>query len=286
MKIAVASGKGGVGKSMLASSLAVYLSESGFKVLACDCDVDAPNLGIWLGVKDYQKLREVETSEKAFVVNQSEVLRCGINETTCKFGAIVKVNGNVEINQLMCEGCGLCYYLCPKGIEMRNVKNGEIMLAETSYGFSLLSARLYPGESGSGKLVEELKAEASKLSYEVMVIDVPAGIGCPVVASLRGVDFVVLVAEPTLTGINDLKKVLSVVRHFGLSYGLVINKWDLNVSLSSKLEKEFGDKLIGKIRYDRRVFEVLSAMKPLITGDCKACEDVKNVVANLKENIL
>ena len=192
-KIAISSGKGGVGKSMLTSALATLFSREK-KVVAVDCDVDAPNLAIWLNEeKEWESIEKVSTSSKA-VINHDKCVGCGLCAQKCRFNAIKMVNGKPVVNNLLCEGCGACEVLCPKkAIHLEPVKNGEIRMKEIEPGFNLVSGQLYPGETGSGKIVSEIKKEAEKIDHELMVIDSSPGTGCPVIVALRYVDFVVLV---------------------------------------------------------------------------------------------
>lgn len=280
MKIAFASGKGGVGKSMLASSISVLLSKER-KIIACDCDVDAPNLGIWLGVKKYERKWKISTSEKAFIADQEKCDEKIID--VCKFGAIEKINGSYRVNRFLCEGCGLCKILYKDAIEMKKVENAEVRVAKTKYGFKLFDAQLFPGESGSGKIVTELLKNAEKVKYDVMVIDSPAGIGCPVIASLKESDYVVLVSEPTPTGISDLKRIMQIVKDFGTDYGVVINKWNINESLTKKMEENYKDVFLGKISYNRKVIDCLSNMKTVVEEKINCSVEIKNIFIKLLE---
>ena len=234
MKITIASGKGGVGKSMLASSLAILFSKSK-KLVALDCDVDAPNLGLWLGVTEYQQKERISTSEKARIIDQEKCDEKILE--VCRFNAIEKKNGKYFINPFLCEGCGACKILYPEAIEIKPVENAEVRITITKYGFPLISAQLFPGESGSGKIVEEIKRRVEGFEHEIVILDSPAGIGCPVIASLRGSDFAILVTEPTPSGLSDLKRVLEIVDYFKIPYGIVVNKWDVNEKLSEKIRE-------------------------------------------------
>ncbi len=283
MKIAVASGKGGVGKSMLASSLALLFSKEK-KVVACDCDVDAPNLGLWLGITDYDKVEKISTSEKAKIINQ-KLLDDKVLEI-CNFRAIEKVNKKYVINQFLCEGCGACKIFYPKAIETKPVNNGELRIKKTKYGFPLISAQLYPGESGSGKIVQEVKNLAKKFDHDIMILDSAAGIGCPVIASLSGCDFVVLITEPTPSGFSDLKRILDIVNHFKIRYNIVINKWDVNKKLSEKIKRWSKDKFLGKISYDKKVIEAIVNLKPVIETDSKTVVEIYEIFNSLKKAII
>lgn len=283
MKIAVASGKGGVGKSMLASSLALLLAQKK-KVVAVDCDVDAPNLHLWLGeTENWDKIEKISVSAKP-IIDRKKCLGSGQCVEICAFNALHLSKGKPVLNQFFCEGCGACEVVCPaKAITMKQVNNAEIRIKNNVYGFPLVSAQLYPGETGSGKIVDRIKEKADEFVYETMVLDAPAGIGCPVIAALNGVNFVVLVTEPTPSGFSDLKRVLTVVNHFKISYGVVINKWDINLVMSSNIAKWAKEKLLGKITYDKRIFKAIAELKPIIKTDLPVKKEIKEIYVKLEK---
>ncbi|MCD6503935.1 ATP-binding protein [Candidatus Bathyarchaeota archaeon] len=284
MKIVVASGKGGTGKSMLASSLALLFSEV-TSVVACDCDVDAPNLGLWLGVTDYDSVEKISTSERA-KINSEKCVGCGKCFENCVFGAVEKINGVFTINPLLCEGCGVCQLVCPaEAIEFISVMNGEIRIKDTKWGFPLVSGQLKPGETGSGKIVQELRKRADKLSHDVMILDAAAGIGCPVIASITGCDYAVLVTEPTISGISDLRRILEIVNHFEVPYGIILNKWDINPETAEKIEKWSGDRFLGRISYDREVVNSIVNLRPVIVSKSKVKGEIKEVFEKIRESI-
>jgi MinD superfamily P-loop ATPase len=284
MKIVVASGKGGVGKSMLASALTLLFSKEK-KVVACDCDVDAPNLGLWLGVTEYDTKEKVSTSEKAFI-DKKKCIRCGKCIGVCNFRAIEKKNDEFEVNPFLCEGCGACKLVCPvNAIKIKPVKNGEIRINKTKYNFPLISGKLYVGETGSGKIVEELKNKTEEFSYDVAIFDSPAGIGCPVIAAVRGMDYAILVTEPTPSGFSDLKRILEIVNHFQIPYGIVINKYDINQKVSEEIEKWAKEKLLGKISYDKKVIDCIVNLKPIIKSDSKVVNEIDEIFKNLKRSL-
>lgn len=273
MKIVIASGKGGTGKTMLASSIALLFSKSE-KVVACDCDVDAPNLGLWLGITEYDSKEAISTSEKANI-DHDICVECGECLKTCKFGAVEE---GFTINPLLCEGCGACQLVCPVlAIEIKPVMNGEIRINKSNLGFPLISGLLYPGESGSGKIVQELRRRAEEFNHDIMILDSAAGIGCPVIASITACDFAILVTEPTPSGFTDLKRILEVVNHFRIPFGIIVNKWDINPSLSKRIEKWSGKRLLGKISYDREVVNSIVNLKPVITSNSKVTSEILRI---------
>jgi len=278
MKIVVASGKGGVGKSMLASSLALLSVKK--KVVTCDCDVDAPNLGLWLGVTKYDSIEKISTSEKANI-DLDKCIKCGKCKEACVFSAVEK-NKNYHINPFLCEGCGTCKLVCPTdAITLTPVKNGELRIRNTKYGFPLVSAQLYPGEAGSGKIVEQLRKKAEGFDYDIMILDATAGIGCPVIASLRGCNYAVLVTEPTPSGFSDLKRILEVINHFKIPYGIVVNKWNIYPKLSRKIQKWSEKRFLGKISYDKKVIDCIVNLKPVIFSDSKVVNEIKKIYKKL-----
>ncbi len=276
-KLVVASGKGGVGKSMLTSALAMLFGRSQ-KIVAVDCDADAPNLGIWLGgIRKWDKTIPVVASARP-EINYQKCDGCGLCAKKCNFSAIKMVKGKPKVNPFLCEGCGACEAICPKkAIKLKPVQNGEIKIKNTKYSFPLVSGQLYPGETGSGKVVDEIKVEAEKFDYNLMLVDSAPGTGCPVTAALRGANFVVLVTEPTPSGFSDLKRVLEVVNYFKIPWGAVINKWDINSKLSKKIENFTKTKFLGKISYDKNIFKAISNLTPILETNLKAKKEIKKI---------
>ncbi len=283
-KIAIASGKGGVGKSMLTSSLAILFSREK-RITAVDCDVDAPNLAIWLAeAEEWESVKKISVSEKPIIDNSKisgeRAEKC---LEKCRFKALELEEGKLKLNPFLCEGCGACEVFCPRGaIKMKPVQSGEIKVKKTKYNFPLVSGQLYPGETGSGKIVTEIKKEAEKTSPDLMLIDSAPGTGCPVIASLQDSNFVVLITEPTPSGFADLKRVLKVVDHFKLPFALIINKWDINKELSGKMEKWSGENFLGRISYDKKIFRALADFRPVLETDLKIKGEIKEIFNNLK----
>ncbi|KPJ70662.1 hypothetical protein AMJ51_01390 [Microgenomates bacterium DG_75] len=285
MKIAVASGKGGVGKSMLASSLAMLFSQEE-KVVALDCDVDAPNLHLWLGENEkWDETEKISVAEKP-VIDLKKCTGCGKCVEICAFKALQLIKEKPVVNEFYCEGCGACEVICPvKAITMIPIKNAEIKIKKNVQGFPLVSAQLFPGETGSGKIVDEIKRRADNFEYEVMMLDSPAGTGCPVIAALNGTDFAVLITEPTPSGFSDLKRVLTVVNHFKILYGVVINKWDINKKVSDEIKDWSQEKFLGEIDYDKRIFQAIAELKPILNTDLPAKKQIEEIYAKLRKKI-
>ncbi len=301
MKLVIASGKGGVGKSMLASSLAILFAKSK-KIAAVDCDVDAPNLAIWLNeIKNSGKKTPIVTSAKP-VIDYKKCNGCGLCVEKCRFGAIKMINGKPrtrtssvrgrpQLNPFLCEGCGVCEIVCPQGaIKLKPVQNGEIIIKNTKYGFPLIIGNLLPGETGSGKIITELKKQADKSGCKLQILDSSPGTGCPVIAALQDSNFAILITEPTPSAFSDLKRVLKVINHFNLPYEIVINKWDINSGIADKIEKwalrhgsgQTGKRILGKISYDKKIFKAVSNLKPIVETNLKAKTEIKRIFKKLE----
>jgi len=277
LNLVVSSGKGGVGKSMLTSALAILFAKDK-KIVAVDCDADAPNLAIWLNeIGKWDKTIPVVASARP-EIDYKKCNGCGLCAKNCRFSAIKMVKDKPKVNPFLCEGCGACEVICPKGaIKLKPIQNGEIKIKKTKYGFPLVSGQLFPGETGSGKVVDQIKAEAEKFNAEIIVIDSAPGTGCPVTAALRDANFVILITEPTLSGFTDLKRILEVVSYFKIPYQIVVNKWDINPQLSNKIKNFAKNKFLGRISYDKKIFRAISTLTPIMETNLKAKEEIKKI---------
>jgi MinD superfamily P-loop ATPase len=268
--ITVLSGKGGTGKSSISASLAISLSRNK-KIICADCDVDASNLGLVFGIKenDNQEWLESSTAQRA-IFDYDKCDSCRKCASNCYFKAIEFKNNKPVLKEFACEGCGACELVCPQNaIKLFDVANAKIGYAKTRYGFKVVSAQLNIGESGSGKVVAEVKNKAKKIAdgADIMLVDSAAGIACPVIASVTGSDYCILVAEPTPSGFFDLERAYSVVKHFGIKSGLIINRFDLNLEYCEKIEQFVRNnkiKILGKLPYDKDFVRALVNMTPVI----------------------
>jgi len=251
------SGKGGTGKTTLAAAFAVLAKDT---VLA-DCDVDAANLHLLLS-PEIQETGAFQGSKEA-VRDATLCTACGRCQSVCRFAAVSKT---YKIDPYLCEGCGACVTACPaQAIALDDRVSGYWFHASTRWG-PLASAELLPGEETSGKLVSHVKHSleslAKPLDVEWAIVDGSPGIGCPVIASASGVDCVLLITEPTQSGLHDLERILGVVNHFGLPAYLVINKADLCLELAGKLEEYAAREMLpvlGRIPYDASVARCMTA---------------------------
>jgi len=230
-QIAVVSGKGGTGKTSIVASLA-SLARS--RAVYADCDVDAPDLHLILQPQIRER-REFFGIKRAFI-DCEMCTRCGSCQDACRFAAI----RDFQVNFALCEGCGVCKLVCPaEAVEMRESLAGYAYISDTRFG-PLVHAELFPGEEASGKLValvrEMAREQAAVRNLDLVLIDGSPGIGCPVIASLTGVDLALVVTEPTITGEHDLERLLDVADHFGINAAVCINKYDLNPAGSRRIE--------------------------------------------------
>nr|QNO52065.1 ion-translocating oxidoreductase complex subunit B [Methanosarcinales archaeon ANME-1 ERB6] len=226
-QITVISGKGGTGKTTLVASFAA-LAEN--KVIA-DCDVDAPDLHLLLHPEIIE--REDFKGVKVAVMDKTLCTECGICEETCRFNAIALTEeSGYAVNPARCEGCGACVYVCPQeALTLKERVSGYAFISKTNYD-PMAHAQLNIAEETSGKLVTEVRDRAQQVAEkeqrELILIDGAPGIGCPVIASLTGVDLALVVTEPTMSGLHDLERILDVTRHFGTGSVVCINKYDIN----------------------------------------------------------
>jgi len=254
-EITVISGKGGTGKTSIVGSLA-YLAKNKIMV---DCDVDAADLHLLLGGKTRSSNYFVG-GKKAEIVADS-CISCGTCTEYCRFGAINEKieNNNItyNIDKLSCEGCGVCAKFCPnEAIEMKDHISGQWYINETKYG-PLIHAKLGIAEANSGRLVSLLRKSALEKAlinnFETILIDGSPGIGCPVIASLTGVSYALIVTEPTVSAIHDMKRLIELTQHFNIKTGICINKYDINLKLSDSIEEFAQNKqiqVLSKIPYD------------------------------------
>jgi MinD superfamily P-loop ATPase len=253
-QIVVLSGKGGTGKTTIASALSCIAEDK----MIIDADVDAANLHL---VFIHQIISEYDYfgGRKAEIIPDN-CSHCGLCEQLCRFDAIKEY----VIDRMSCEGCGFCFHACPdNAISFYETKSGIYSECQLEDKAKFYYAKLLPGEGNSGKLVSELKRKAEKQikdNIKWVIIDGPPGIGCPVNASLSGVDFAVLVAEPTQSGLHDLKRVINLLKIFKIPSGVIINKCNINDEMSNQIEKHIvsqGIKLLAKIPFDRKFIEAI-----------------------------
>ncbi|MCI0503414.1 ATP-binding protein [Candidatus Micrarchaeota archaeon] len=278
MKIVVLSGKGGTGKSCVASAIALELGHC----ILVDADVDCPNQ--FLLFKGKEKSRDTFSASKLAVIGNNAPV-CRDYSKVCEFGAITLEGGKLRIIETRCEGCGACGIAFPE-LEIKLVpkNSGEIMVSETA-GFPLVYGRLIPGEAGSGKVVFEIKRITqeivSRRGIPDILIDAPAGIGCPVIAAVSGSDHAIGIVEPTPASIANLERALEVVRHFSIPYSIVMNKQGISEKYEKEIIQRFGGLLAARIPYDENVPRMLASGTPPSLGKGPAARELKKMAKKL-----
>ena len=271
-EIVVISGKGGTGKTSIVASFAALANNA---VLA-DCDVDAADLHLLLD-PDVKQTHDFSGGKLASIVAE-KCIGCGRCRDVCNFDAIL-LNGpgndivgkSCKIDPISCEGCGVCVHFCPvNAIEFKETINGQWFVSGTRFG-PMVHARLGVAQENSGKLVSLIRKEAKQIAAErnndLIIVDGPPGIGCPVIASIAGADLVVAVTEPTLSGWHDLDRVTQLTKHFKIPTVICINKCDINQKLAEQIRstaRKWKLKTIGNIPYDPAVTKAQVAGKSII----------------------
>ncbi|WAI01691.1 ATP-binding protein [Methanogenium organophilum] len=282
--IAVMSGKGGTGKTMVAAGFSVFSDE---KLLLADCDVDAANLSLLLETTDTQ-CRPYMGLECA-VIDKKRCVGCGICEVYCRFNAIGQGDDGIyHVNPLKCEGCGVCSIVCREdAIEIIERQSGEVCHSESPYGH-LFHAELFPGSGTSGRLVFEVKQDAlgDNTHAPAFLIDGPPGIGCPVISAISGVDAVVLVTEPGISALHDLRRLVTICRQFGVQMFLVLNKADLDEERAEDVRKYCageGIEILGTIPFDPTVIEAARRGKSVAGMETPAAVSLKEAWKRLTD---
>lgn len=262
-ELVVISGKGGTGKTSIVASFAALAG----KTVIADCDVDAADLHLVLEPKTIRA--EEFTGGKVARIIREKCSACGLCKELCRFGAVVSASADAggnpttySIDENICEGCGACAWFCKdEAIRLDDAIDGDWFVSETRHGF-LVHARLRPGGENSGKLVTQVRESAKKLAeengLELVIIDGPPGIGCPVIASLTGARMALIVTEPSLSGLHDADRVIDLTEHFDIPTAVCINKHDINTQVAGEIERkanERGLRILGKLDYDNSVTE-------------------------------
>jgi MinD superfamily P-loop ATPase len=252
-EIVIISGKGGTGKTSLTASFAIL---GGEKIVLADCDVDAADLHL-LMAPDFAISHDFYSGLLA-IIDENRCNNCGICADVCRFDAITVIENQYIINDLDCEGCGYCSHVCPEdAIRNEERYTGQWYVSKTRLDSMMVHACLEIGAENSGKLVAQVKNEAKKIALEknkdIVLVDGSPGIGCPVISSLSGASFVVIVTEPTVSGLHDLMRVVELAEKFNLRCGCILNKSDLNPGMTKNIEiflKQRQIPLICNLPYD------------------------------------
>lgn len=276
-ELTIISGKGGTGKTTLTAAFAVLAKQH----ILCDADVDAADLHLLMNPEILEKYDFIGGGQ-AFI-DMDKCVECGLCRQHCRFDAISE---DYVVDEILCEGCGVCAYICPeKAVDFSNKKCGEYFISETRF-CPMVHARLGIAEENSGKLVTCVRNTARDLAeqkgLELIITDGPPGVGCPVIASVGGVDALLVVSEPTVSGIHDMDRVVQLAKHFNVPAALCINKFDLNAGISDKL-REYAEKIgavyLGSIPFDPAFTHAMVRAETIFEYDrnCPAAESVAAV---------
>jgi MinD superfamily P-loop ATPase len=290
-ELVVISGKGGTGKTSIAASL-FALAE---RAAVADCDVDAADLHLVLDPVVLR--REPFRGGQTALIDAEHCSDCGLCADLCRFHA-VRATGEgtacaYEIDPISCEGCGVCVDSCPEGaISLVRPVAGEWFVSETRHG-PMVHARLGIAQENSGKLVSLVRQEARTAALsngcELLVCDGSPGIGCPVIASIAGASLVLVVTEPTLSGVHDLRRVVELCRQFDITMGVCVNKADVNPEVAAQIEAEcarWGVPVLGRIRYDDTVTAAqVKRLAVVENGVTPAASDIRALWENVRKAI-
>ena len=265
-EITILSGKGGAGKTSVAAAIASVAQNAVF----CDNDVDAADLHLIFN-PEIMESYDFDSGTVA-VINPEICTNCGLCEEHCRFDAIhPNSSEQLEVNPFQCEGCRLCERICPENaIESVYNNNNYWFVSETRFGV-LVHAKMGPGEENSGKLVTEVRKKAKEIATETnadyVINDGPPGIGCSAIASITGTDAVLLVIEPTLSGLHDAKRLVVLVNSFNIPVFAIINKFDINKEITNKVENYLVENkipLIGQLPFNTKMVESMVHGKTIV----------------------
>lgn len=275
-QLLILSGKGGTGKTTIASAFIKLADARAY----ADCDVDAPNLHLIAGWEEKPEREDYYGLPKAQIEHE-RCIECGQCVEHCRFHAI-SIKGTYKVDPFSCEGCAVCEYVCPAdAVRMVPSVDGEMMLYSNSKKvFS--TAQLKMGSGTSGLLVTEVKKRMKSKAGDasVAIIDGSPGIGCPVIASLSGVDMVLVVAEPSISGISDMERIISTAERFRTKVAVCINKYDTNLENTEKIEvfcEEQGLPSVGRIPYDTGAVKAVNNGQTIVDINCTSGAAVKEI---------
>ena len=275
-QLLILSGKGGTGKTTIASSFIQLANAKQF----ADCDVEAPNLH--LIYKDGKHHSRPYHGLPKAIIDQEKCIDCGLCKTHCKFNAVFE-NGRYKIDPYKCEGCGVCEFICPvEAIHLETSIDGSVDTYQNDLLFS--TGRLKMGSGNSGLLVSEVKKNLRN-HEKLTIIDGPPGIGCPVIASMSGVDFILLIAEPSLSGFSDLKRIIATIKKTKIDYAVCINKYDLNEQISEMMIDYLEDNQIsyvGYISYSKDVNDYNNQGKSIVELDGPVAKQIRDIYREVK----
>jgi MinD superfamily P-loop ATPase len=283
-QLLILSGKGGTGKTTIAGAF-IKLSQAG---AYADCDVDAPNLHLLLRQAAPVQLTDYFGLPKA-KIDVNVCVKCDLCRQNCRFDAI-DADTQYSVDEYACEGCGVCEKICPEGaITLNPSLAGELKLYVDAAVFS--TAELKMGSGTSGMLVTEVKKQmhVSVVNVALAVIDGSPGIGCPVIASISGVDLVLIVSEPSVSGISDMERIIKTAQGFQTKVAVCINKYNTNFAKSEEIVsfcQKFSLPFVGKIPFDPQVVDAVNQGRSIVDIDCEAGRATREVYIKTAQLLL
>lgn len=283
-QLLILSGKGGTGKTTVAGALIQIYRTKAY----ADCDVDAPNLHLMMLQETMPELSDYYGMQKAFI-DPNLCISCGACMAHCRFEAIAD-QPDYHIDPISCEGCGVCTLVCSvSAISMRDDIAGKLSLYQNNHVFS--TAELNMGSGTSGKLVTQVKQNLNTHvpKTEQAVIDGSPGIGCPVIASVSGAQYVLIVTEPSLSGQSDLIRLMKTLHQFGAPHAVCINKADLNGEICREIETYCSLNSIpflGTIPYDPQAIRQINEGKSIMESDSLSAQAIKRIAQRLLKYIV
>ena len=275
-KLLILSGKGGTGKTTTAASFIRFSQAEAF----ADCDVDAPNLHLVTELKEEPEYKNYYGMDKAYI-DPEKCLNCGKCASVCRFDAIKPAEGHFEIDEFGCEGCAVCSIVCPaKAISMEKDKAGTLRLFKGEKTFA--TAELKMGRGNSGKLVSEVKEVMTDAAGDarLAIIDGSPGIGCPVIASVTGVDLALIVSEPSASGLSDLKRLLHTAEILQVKVAVCVNKYDACPEKAQEIKaycEESGVQFVGVMPFDKKASHAINAGLSIADIDCPLRDSLKEI---------
>jgi len=250
MKIAIASGKGGTGKTLVSTNLAHLLAEAHARVCLVDCDVEAPNCHLFF---PGQPLQGAPVSVASPHIDKAACMRCGKCARACRYGALAQTREGILIFPELCHSCGACARACPTGALTYADRPVGVLESGANGPLNFVFGKMNVGEAMATPLIKAARTGAQALACDIEIIDCPPGSSCPVIAAARGADFVYLVTEPTPFGLHDLQIAVAVVRALGIPCAIVLNRCGDNDALISDYARAQNIAVEAKIPYDRRI---------------------------------
>jgi MinD superfamily P-loop ATPase len=284
MELAIISGKGGTGKSSISAAFAT-LNDN---VVLADCDVDAANLYLLFHPENYEE--EIYISGHKATLDASLCTNCALCIDHCRFDAITPGKDKVVISEIACDGCFLCARICPEDAITMRPNDKSRMYSGSFRNGKMVYGRLAPGEENSGKLVtmvrEKARTIAKECGIEHIILDGPPGIGCPAISTITGVDNVIIVTEPTISGLRDMQRAVAVVHKSGHTPSVIVNKCDINSEVRDQINnwcKENNIPVAGSLPFDTRMVEAMVNARSINEYDPenRINEAIKNIWYNI-----